>query len=86
MGGIDDFMGNFNNPAVVPNIYAAFTDHMNFGQRILNSLLYLFNLITYHYYHLPQQNEVSTKRLYNCKFTILLIIKRPCSKVWYFKL
>ncbi|KAF2895932.1 hypothetical protein ILUMI_10246 [Ignelater luminosus] len=51
-------VGNPISPSYVPNIALPYLSHMNFFQRLFNSLMYVFCELVTHLYALPQHNKI----------------------------
>jgi glucuronosyltransferase len=58
---IGDWVGNPSPYSYVPDVMQAFTDRMNFWQRILNTLGITYQKLSRHLDHLPRQQAILEK-------------------------
>jgi UDP:flavonoid glycosyltransferase YjiC (YdhE family) len=62
---INPLVGNPSPLSYVPDMMLDYTAPMTFFQRLLNTLLYVFNELFYNLYMFPQQNKMLKKHLPN---------------------
>ncbi|XP_073988797.1 UDP-glycosyltransferase UGT5-like isoform X1 [Rhodnius prolixus] len=58
-----NYAGNYDNPSYVPLSFSLFTSHMNFWERVENTLLYLYQIKTFYFSHIPNENQLA-KRIF----------------------
>ncbi|KAK5645028.1 hypothetical protein RI129_006328 [Pyrocoelia pectoralis] len=54
-------MGNPTNPSYMPELFLPYSDHMNFFQRLQNSIVMFWETLYNHFYMLPRHNELLQK-------------------------
>lgn len=63
----DEVVGNPFNPSYVPHLFVGFMDHMSFKERLINSLVAMFDEITYRYFYIPSQEAIYHKHFNDLK-------------------
>lgn len=63
MPWVNDWFGNPDNPAYIPNIFMDYSDELSFFERVENSVMLVFNKIFYKHFVTPESSELSRKYL-----------------------
>ncbi|XP_044729433.1 UDP-glycosyltransferase UGT5-like [Chrysoperla carnea] len=63
----NDLVGNPSSYSVTPNIFLRYTDHMTFIERLMNTLIHVWQELIHNFSHLPEQERIRQKYLPHTK-------------------
>ncbi|RZB40113.1 2-hydroxyacylsphingosine 1-beta-galactosyltransferase-like, partial [Asbolus verrucosus] len=62
---VNSLVGNPFPPSYIPDVMLEYSSHMTFCERLVNSLIYVWNHLLYYFYVFPQQNKIIKKYIPN---------------------